>query len=348
MSKIIFFDSTLRDGSHAIKHQLTKENIKEYCAAIDDAGMEVVIVGHGYGLGASTLQAGFSLLEDYEMLCLAKQYLKKTKLGVFVAPGFATIKNNIKPAIKLGVDVFCVAAHCTEADITQQHIEFINKNNKEVYGVLMMYHMTSKEKLLEEAQKMQKYGVKGIVIMDSAGASTLEMIEETVEYLVDNLNISVGFHPHNNLGLGVVGAYIAIKNGATIIDGTLRGFGAGAGNCQLEALIALLKKRKYKLSVNLYKILDISENIVSRFTNKDKGISSLSIISGMNAVVSTFGPPVLSASKKFEVDSRDIFEELGKRKVVACQEDVIIEVAEKLQRLRKEQNSDLAEIESLF
>lgn len=338
MSKIKFFDSTLRDGSHAIKHQLTKENIKSYCQSMDLSGMHTIIVGHGNGLGASSLQVGLSLLTDSEMLQVARENLQRTKLGAFIIPGFGTIENDIIPAMENGVELFCVGAHCTEADVTKQHIEFIRNKGRDAYGILMMYHMTSTEKLVDEALKMQEYGARGVVIMDSAGASTPELVKRTIGSLTEQLDVQVGFHPHNNLGLAVANAWIAIEEGASIIDGTLRGFGAGAGNCQLEALIALLDKMKIKTGVDLYRLLDTSENIVSKMMIKDMGLTSTSIVSGMAGVFSSFATHVNKAAERFEVDPRDIFVELGNRKVVGGQEDVIIEVAEELKKKQEEDN----------
>lgn len=335
VKNIMFFDSTLRDGSHAIKHQLTKDNIGEYCKEIDECGMDAVFVGHGNGLGASSLQVGLSLLTDSEMLSIAKANLKRTKLGVFLIPGFGTIQDNLIPAAINGAEVFCVASHCTEADVTKQHIEFLRKNEKEVYGVLMMYHMTTVTDLINEAIKMQEYGANGIIIMDSAGASTPEMVKITMNSLVEKLNIRVGFHSHNNLGIAVSNALIAIDEGASIVDGTLRGFGAGAGNCQLEALIALLHKMGKNTGVDLSKILDISDNIVSKFGGRLTGPSGINIISGMTGVFSSFVPHVLKAAERFNVNSKDIFLELGKKKVVGGQEDMVIEVAMNLAQREK-------------
>ncbi len=336
MKKLLFFDSTLRDGSHAIKQQLTKKNIADYCKAMDNSGMNTIIVGHGNGLGASSLQVGLSLFSDNEMLTTAKKYLKRTKLGVFLIPGFGTIKDDVVPAIEAGVDLFCVASHCTEADVTRQHIEYLRKEGKEVYGILMMYHMTTTEKLVEEAMKMQEYGAMGIVIMDSAGASTPDLVKRTINALVNKLDIRVGFHPHNNMGIAVSNALIAIEQGASIIDGTLRGFGAGAGNCQLEALVALLHKTGVNTGLNLYKMLDASEEIVSKIMERDTGLSALSIISGMAEVFSSFAPHVKKAAEKFGVDPRDIFMELGNQKVVGGQEDRVIEIAMNLAQRKKQ------------
>lgn len=349
MSKLLFFDSTLRDGSHAIKHQLTRENIEDYCQSMDASGVHTIIVGHGNGLGASSLQVGLSLLSDHEMLSTAKKNLEKTKLGVYMIPGFGTIKNNLEPAIEDGAEIFTIGCHCTEADTTKQHIQYLREESKEVYGVLMMYHMASTERVLEEAQKMQSYGANGVIVMDSAGASTPEMVQRTISTLYDNLDIRVGFHSHNNMGLAVANAYTAIQEGASIIDGTLRGFGAGAGNCQLEDLVALLQKVGIKTGINFYKILDTSELVMPDIMKKDMGQEPLSIVSGMSGVFSAFKTQVKRAAEEFHVDPRDIFVELGKRKAVAGQEDMIVEIAEKLSNPTQKSNGDISyQLESLL
>jgi len=347
MNQIIFFDSTLRDGSHALGHQLSAANIKEYCRQIDAVGLHTVIVGHGNGLGASSLQVGLSAIPDREMLKTARKELKKTRLGAFLIPGFGTINDDINPAIEIGVDLFCVATHCTEADVTRQHIEYLRKKNKETYGVLMMYHMAPKERLAEEALKMQSYGAQGVILMDSAGASTPNMVSETVSYLAQNIGLKLGFHAHNNMGLAVANSLIAIQNGALIIDGTLRGFGAGAGNCQLEVLIGLLSKMGISTGLDLYEMMDVSDNIVSKIMKKPQEISSISLISGIAGVFSGFANHVRRAAKRFKVDPRDIFMELGKRKMVAGQEDFIVDVAMYLAS-RKGSEKESYDIESLL
>lgn len=341
MRKIFFFDSTLRDGSHAISHQLSKKNISEYCRNIDGSGVEVVIVGHGNGLGASSLQVGLSALTDEEMLTTARKELTKTKLGVFMIVGFGTIEDNLKPALDKGVDLVCVVSHCTEADITQQYIEYVRSKGKDAYGVLMMYHLASKNRLLEEASKMEEYGAMGVILMDSAGACTPGMVSETIHLLANNLLIGVGFHAHNNLGLAVGNSFLAIQKGATIIDGTLRGFGAGAGNCPLEVLAGLLYKEGIKTGLDLYKLMDVSDGIVTKIMNKPQEITSISLSSGLAGVFSGFAKHVVKAAERFRVDPRDIFFELGKRKVIGGQEDIIVKVAIDLQT-KKSQNQELS------
>lgn len=338
IKKPIFFDSTLRDGSHAVRHQIGIETIKNYCQMVDGSGLYVVIVGHGNGLGASTLQVGRSLHSDLEMISTAREALHKTKLGAFMLPGFGTIRDDLAPALDAGVDLVCVGVHCTEADVTQQYIEYVTSTGKEAIGVLMMYHRASKERLLEEARKMQSYGARAVVLMDSAGSSTLDMVRQTVEHLAGNLEVPIGFHAHNNLGMAVANSFIALESGAQIIDGTTRGFGAGAGNCQLEAVVALLQKNGIDTGVALYKLLDAGEKVIQSIMAKPQEVDSVSIVSGLAGVFSGFAPHVKRAAKEFGVDPRDIFMELGKRKVVAGQEDSIVDVAVELAKSKIAKN----------
>lgn len=332
MSKLMLFDCTLRDGNHAVKHQITKESIEDYCQAMDGTGVHTIMVGHGNGLGASSLQVGLALLDERTMIQTARENLDKTKLGAYMIPGFGTIRDNLEPAIADGVELFEIGCHCTEADTTRQHIEYLRNHGKETYGILMMYHMASTEKILEEAQKMQSYGAQGVILMDSAGASTPEMVKRAVSTLYDGLNIHVGFHPHNNMGMAVANAYTAVTEGATIIDGTLRGFGAGAGNCQLEDVVALLEKSGINTGIDFYRMLDASEQVMPKMMKKEMGQDPISIVSGQAGVFSAFRIHVIKAAEEFHVDPRDILKELGRRKAVGGQEDMIVEVAEKLSR----------------
>jgi 4-hydroxy 2-oxovalerate aldolase len=328
--KILISDPTLRDGNHAVRHQLNRESYIQYCSAAELAGVPVVEVGHGNGLGASSLLVGESLLTDEEMLSISRDNLQKSLLGIHVIPGFCTIKRDLHKAIDLGVDVFRVASHCTEADITDRHISFIRERGKTVWGVLMMSHMASPEVLLEEAKKMEAYGAEAIVIMDSAGAYFPEDVKRRIGLLVDGLSIPVGFHGHNNLGLSIINSIEAVKTGAQIVDATIRGFGAGAGNTQLEVLVAVLEKLGYQTGIDLYKILDAASMAERVFNPTAASISPTSIISGLSGVFSGFSRPVLLAAAEFNVDARDIFCRLGERKAVAGQESLIIEVAKEL------------------
>src|SRR3990167_2330499 len=278
MKSVLLSDPTLRDGNHAVSHLLTTEQIAAYCQAIDQTGMPIVEIGHGNGLGASSLQLGLSKTADFTALKVARDHLKKSKLGVHVIPGFATIEKNLKPAIDLGIDVVRVASHCSEADITEQHIKYARTAGKIVYGVLMMSHMVSPAVLVEEAIKMQSYGAEGIIFMDSAGHYLPEDITKRVTMLVQSLSISVGFHAHNNLGMAIANSIAAVAAGANMLDGCARGFGAGAGNAQLEVLVGVLKRMGYETGIDFYKILDAADLAESAIIKEMPTISSASIV----------------------------------------------------------------------
>ena len=327
---IHFFDATLRDGSHANRHQFAAEDIENYCQMMDSAGLDCIVVGHGNGLGASSLQIGLSKLSDGEMLRIARENLHQTKLGAYMIPGFGTIHDNLIPAIESGVDLFKIGCHCTEADTTKQHIEYVASRNLPVYGVLMMYHMAGLDRLLEEAQKMQSYGAHGVILMDSAGASTPEMVVRTVDTLCEKLHIQVGFHAHNNMSLAVANTYLAIQHGATVVDGTVRGYGAGAGNCQLEALAALLLREGVQTKLDLYRIMDTSEKLVKNYALCNMGVDDISIVNGMAGTFSAFKYHAIRAGNIFNVDPRDILMEAGRRQAVAGQEDLLMQIAEEL------------------
>lgn len=335
IKQILISDPTLRDGNHACAHQLSIEQIAIYAEAADKAGVPIVEVGHGNGLGASSLQVGLCKETDTDMLETARKHLSKSKLGIHVIPGFATIKRDLIRAIDIGVDVIRIASHCTEADITQRHLGYVRERGKEAYGVLMMSHMASATVLVEEAQKMELYGAEGIIIMDSAGAYLPSDVHEKISALVNGLKVPVGFHAHNNLGMAVANSITAIESGAKILDGTARGFGAGAGNTQLEVLIAVLEKMGYVTGIDLYKMLDASDIAESNIMKNVPIIKSESIVSGLSGVFSGFAKHVMRISSEYEVDPRDVYRELGKRKIVGGQEDMIIEVVMDLIRNRK-------------
>jgi len=337
--KILISDASLRDGNHAVSHQLSKEQIVAYCKIVDDAGIPIVEVGHGNGLGASSLQVGLSKTSDEIMLRTARENLKKSKLSIHVIPGFATIERDLMPALDYGVDLFRIASHCTEADITERHIRFCRDKGKTVYGVLMMSHMIPKEVLCEEAKKMENYGAEAIIIMDSAGYYLPSDVTERIHSLRERLSIPVGFHAHNNLGMAIANSIAAIDAGASVIDGSARGFGAGAGNAQLEVLVAVLQKLGFETGIDLYKMLDASDLAEKELMKEIPSIKSISIVSGLAGVFSGFTKPVQRIAAEFKLDPRDIFFELGRRKIIAGQEDLIIEVASDLAKMADNKES---------
>jgi 4-hydroxy 2-oxovalerate aldolase len=332
MSKqILISDPTLRDGNHAVRHQISQDHFAAYCAAADAAGVPIVEVGHGNGLGASSMLVGECALTDEIILKTAREHLPRSKMAIHAIPGFCTIHRHVSMAMDLGVDVFRIASHCTEADITRRHIEYVRKHGKEVYGVLMMSHMATPETLADEARKMEAYGAEGLIIMDSAGTYLPADVTRRISILVDALNIPVGFHAHNNLGMGIANSVAAVEAGATIIDGSARGFGAGAGNAQLEVLVAVFQQMGFDTGIDLYKMLDAADLAEKTMVKSMPYISSTSIVSGMSGVFSGFIKHVNSIGAEHGIDPRDIFFELGRRNAVAGQESLILEVALALQ-----------------
>ena len=328
--QVIVCDTTLRDGSHAYSHQINLDQVTAYATASEVAGFNFLEVGHGNGLGASSLQVGESLVPEREMLRAARKCLTNTKLSVHVIPGFATIKRELANALEDGVDLFRIGCHCTEADITQRHISFVRSAGREAWGVLMMSHMISAEELLEQAGKMQSYGAQGIVLMDSAGSYLPRDATKKIGLLTSKLEVPVGFHAHNNLGLSIANSLAALEAGARIVDGTAKGFGAGAGNAPLELLAAVLQQEEYSTPINLYKALDAADVATRLFAGALPDSNGHTIISGLAGVFSGFSKPVLRAARELGVDARDIFFELGRRRVVGGQEDLILEVAAQL------------------
>jgi len=318
----MYHDLTLRDGSHAISHQITKQMIIDHCIFAEEAGIEVIEVGHGNGLGASSLLIGESLLNDYEMIKLARMHLKKTKLSVHIIPGLATIKRDIDIAISLGVDIFRIASHCTEASLTKNHIEYLSNKGKTVYGVLMMSATCSPEILFMEASKMKTYGAAAIIIMDSTGSFIPKDVSDRIQ-LLKKLEIPIGFHGHNNLYLAVANSLAAIESGASIIDVTLKGFGAGAGNTPLEIMAFLHESA----SIDKYKILKHCDN----FTIPNPLCKPINILTSKYKLMSGFEKHIMKASEQCGISYIDLTTELGKQCLNAGQEDFIYVTANALQ-----------------
>ncbi|MFW8637424.1 4-hydroxy-2-oxovalerate aldolase [Cribrihabitans pelagius] len=327
---IAIHDPTLRDGNHAIAHDLSLDDIAAYCRAVDGCGLEVVEVGHGNGLGASSLQLGLARHADMEMLETARANLQKTRLGIHAIPGFAKI-SDLKSAIAAGVDVFRIAAHCTEGDLTQSYIDYARGEGKYVQGVLMMTHMAPPEVLLAEAAKQVSFGANAIVLMDSAGNYDPRDTAAKVGLLAAELPVPVGFHAHNNLGLAIANSVAAAEAGATILDGTMRGFGAGAGNTQLEVLCAVLERYGFETGTDVFALCEAVEALPGLPPVERRTIVGTSnLISGIYGVCAGFEKHVTRAAAQFGVAPRFIYEELSKCNAVAGQEDLIISAAARL------------------
>ena len=326
---------SLRDGSHVVKHQFTEAQVKSVAKALDDAGMHYIEVSHGDGLGGSTLQYGTSLVDEMKLIEAAVEEAKQATIAVLLIPGIGTV-HELKQANSLGAGLVRVATHVTEADVSAQHIEYARKLGMETFGFLMMAHSAPVEKLVEQAKLMESYGAQGVYITDSAGALLPHEVRERVRALRQSLQVEVGFHAHNNLSLAVANTLAAIEEGATRIDGSVRCLGAGAGNTQTEALIAVLNRLGIDVGIDLYKIMDLAEEVVGPILPSSQEIRKGSLAMGYAGVYSSFLLHAERAAKRFNLDSRDILLELGKRKAVGGQEDMILDVAAELAQRKVE------------
>ena len=326
------YDVTLRDGNHALRHSLSSDFVAKYCKSADSSGVWAVEVGHGNGLGASSYLVGKSAVPDQELLEVARQNLVKTKLAVHSIPGFATINRDIRPAISNGVDIFRIATHVSEADVSQKHIEFLAEQDIEVHGVLMMSHMIDLNGLLKQVSLMKKYGASTVILMDSAGFFIPTDVAQRVGAIRASIDIEVGFHAHNNLGLGVGNALAAIDLGASIIDGASMGLGAGAGNAQLENIVAA-GIREDKIESDIYKFLEMSKLVEDSYPDKLPRTTSSSTQSGLAGVFSGYAPQVRAISDELGLDSNSLWREMANRRLVAGQESMIREIAQDLMNL---------------
>lgn len=332
MNNIIITDSSLRDGNHAVKHTLSLDQIKKYCQFAESAGIPIVEVGHGNGIGASSLLIGLSPHSDTDMLCAAKENLNKSKLGIHIIPGLATIQKDVNRAIDIGVDVFRVATHCTEGTLSKSHIEYLRNKDKKVIGVLMMSALADVKTLVENAKYMQDYGAEAVVIMDSTGTYLPKDVYERVSALKDSLTIDVGFHAHDNLGLAIANSLTAANYGAKYIDACIRGFGAGAGNAHLEMLIPVLEKSGYELGIDFKKVIIEADKVMDYLIPSAPISTPVNILTGLHRLFSGFEKPIIKASKLYGIEYSSLIFELGNRKLVAGQEDLILEVAQKLKK----------------
>lgn len=329
VENIIITEVALRDGSHAIGHQYTVDQVRTVAKALNEARVPYIEVAHGDGLGGSTIQYGFSKTNELELIEVAADSVDYSKIAVLLLPGIGTVED-LKEAEKRGAKMARIATHVTEADVSAQHIETAKKLGMETVGFLMMSHMAPVEKLVEQAKLMESYGADVVYVVDSAGAFLPQEVSERIKALKQELAIDIGFHGHNNLSLAMANTLAAIEQGANRMDGSIRCLGAGAGNTQTEVLVAVLERMNVETGIDLYKIMDIAEDIVAPILPKAQEITKDSLTLGYAGVYSSFFLHAQRASEKFGVDSRDILVELGKREIVGGQEDMIIDVAAEL------------------
>ncbi|BAS28014.1 4-hydroxy-2-oxovalerate aldolase [Limnochorda pilosa] len=323
---MVLADVTLRDGSHTVNHSFTTEQVRRVVAGLDRAGVPIVEVCHGDGLGGSSYQYGFSAVPELELIEAAAQTARRAKISVLLLPGIG-VRDDLRQAAALGATVARIATHVTEADIAEQHIGLAKELGMTAVGFLMMAHTGSPEVVARQGRIMERAGADVVYVVDSAGAMTMEDVHARVSALREALACDVGFHAHNNLGLGVGNTITAARAGATWLDGSMCGFGAGAGNAQTEALVAVLQKLGYECGVDLLPLLDAADAVVRPLLPRPQVLDSKSLILGFAGVYSSFLLHAERAAERFDVDPREVLVEAGRLKSVGGQEDILVEIA---------------------
>lgn len=324
-------DSTLRDGSHAVSHQFTADQVRGVVAALDAAGVPVIEVTHGDGMGGSSFNYGFSHTPETDLLKVAVHTATTSKIAVLFVPGIG-VKDDLREAADIGVSIARIATHCTEADIAEQHVALTKELGLEAVGFLMMAHMNSPEDLVEQAKMMQTFGADCVYVTDSAGALTMDGFKRRVAAVKAAVDIEVGVHAHNNLSLAVANSLAAFEEGADQIDGCTTGLGAGAGNCPTEVLVATCAKSGIETGVDTFAMMDAAQDAV-RPIRPDMGVIDRDgLMLGYAGVYGSFLLHAQRASERYGVPTKDILLELGRREMVGGQEDMIIDVALDLKR----------------
>jgi len=324
--KITLVDSTMRDGSHALRHAYSRPQAEAIAAALEESGIPILEISHGDGLGGSSYTYGFSAVDEFELIEAVAAKVKNTKVAVLLLPGIGTIED-LKRARSARATVARIATHVTEADVSAQHIAAAKELGMMAVGFLMMVHLADPLRVAEEAAKMESYGADYINLADSAGALLPDGVTARVRAVRDAVAIPVGFHAHNNLALAMGNSLAAVEAGAEYLDGTLRGLGAGAGNAQLEVIAAVLKRKGIETGVDFYRLMDAAQDVMDPIIQRPLVIDSGSLMLGYAGVYSSFLLHVYSAAEKYGLEPRDILVELGRRGMIGGQEDMIIDVA---------------------
>ena len=333
-------DSTLRDGSHAMAHRFSEEQVRSVVHALDRAGVEVIEVTHGDGLGGSSFNYGFSAVDDIKLVAAAVDEATRAKIAVLMLPGLGTIKN-LKQAHDAGASVARIATHCTEADVSIQHFKAARELGMETVGFLMLSHRASPAKLAEQARIMVDAGCECVYVVDSAGAMVLGDAQERVQSVINEIGgqAQVGFHGHQNLSMGVANSVLAYQAGARQVDGALLALGAGAGNSPTEVLAATYDRLGIPTGVDVDAVLAAAEEVVKPFLPRLPHMDRSSITQGYAGVYSSFLLHAERAAARYDVPAHEILQRVGAAGYVGGQEDMIIEIA--LQIAQERDNGDL-------
>ncbi len=335
-NKITVHDMTLRDGMHPKRHQISLKQMTDIAQGLDGAGVPLIEVTHGDGLGGSSVNYGFPAHSDEEYLSAVIPLMKQAKVSALLLPGIGTV-DHLLMARGLGVHTIRVATHCTEADVSEQHIRAARKLEMDTVGFLMMAHMASPELLLQQAQLMESYGANCIYCTDSAGYMLPEDVRSRISLLRDKLRpeTELGFHGHHNLAMGVANSLVAVECGANRIDAAAAGLGAGAGNTPLEVFIAVCVRMGIDTGIDLFKIQDVAEDRVLPIMDHLIRIDRDALTLGYAGVYSSFLLFAKRAEEKYRIPAREILVELGRRGMVGGQEDMIEDTALTMARAQR-------------
>ena len=326
--KVTLHDMCLRDGMHAKQHQISVDEMVGIAKGLDEAGMPMIEVTHGDGLGGASVNYGFPLNSDEEYLKACVDAVDNAQISALLLPGIGTV-DHLKMARDCGIGSIRVATHCTEADVSEQHIGMASQMDLDVVGFLMMAHMVEPEKILEQAKLMESYGANCIYCTDSAGFMLPDHVTERISLLRSELKpqTELGFHGHHNMAMGVANSLAALEAGANRIDGSVAGLGAGAGNTPLEVFVAVLDRMEVNHGIDLYKIMDVAEDLVTPLMDQPIRIDRDALTLGYAGVYSSFLLFAQRSAAKYGLSSRDILVELGRRRTVGGQEDMIEDLA---------------------
>ncbi|HWL45375.1 MAG TPA: 4-hydroxy-2-oxovalerate aldolase [Ilumatobacter sp.] len=324
-------DSALRDGSHAKGHQFTEEQVRSVVAALDAAGMPVIEVTHGDGLGGSSFNYGRSRVDERTLMQIAVDTAARAKIAALMVPGIGTM-DDMRSCAGIGVSIVRIATHCTEADVSVQHFGLARELGLETVGFLMMAHTVPPELLAGQARIMADAGCQCVYVVDSAGAMILDDVTERVSAVVAELggDAMVGFHAHDNLGLAVANSVLAVRAGAVQVDGSTRGFGAGAGNTRSEVFAAVCERLGIRTGIDVLALMDASEDVVRPVMDQECLLDRMSLVMGYAGVYSSFLRHAYRAAAQYDVRGADILMRCGERHLVGGQEDQIISIAAEL------------------